>query len=291
LAVLPYIEQGPLYNQVFPCAVTWLTPGPTSGFGQATGFDVDNLNYSSPANVCTYGNNPTSGIISGSIMNGVAIPVFQCPSDLWPKVTGNIGSGYAIGKTNYLANIGNDTGGFAVGGPWASWSVPTGASESGVFMQSNSNYQTWAVSLLQIKDGTSNTVALGEVTGNLNVTGSWNGTGYNYSNVGSGNTGALHITAQSTIPIWCGGNPNAQGQGARYCYFRYMDANYLPNPQNTGINTPLADMCFGSQHTGGTNFVMCDGSVHFIADGISGATYQALGTRQGGETFDGSVLE
>jgi prepilin-type processing-associated H-X9-DG protein len=40
---------------------------------------------------------------------------------------------------------------------------------------------------------------------------------------------------------------------------------------------------FGSRHQGGANFAFADGSVHFIANGISFQTYQALSTRGNGE--------
>jgi prepilin-type N-terminal cleavage/methylation domain-containing protein len=40
---------------------------------------------------------------------------------------------------------------------------------------------------------------------------------------------------------------------------------------------------FKSLHPGGANFVLGDGSVPYIAEGIDGAVYQALGTRAGGE--------
>jgi prepilin-type N-terminal cleavage/methylation domain-containing protein/prepilin-type processing-associated H-X9-DG protein len=42
---------------------------------------------------------------------------------------------------------------------------------------------------------------------------------------------------------------------------------------------------FGSLHPGGANFAMCDGSVRFIKQTIAQPTYQALGTRAGGEVI------
>jgi prepilin-type N-terminal cleavage/methylation domain-containing protein/prepilin-type processing-associated H-X9-DG protein len=40
---------------------------------------------------------------------------------------------------------------------------------------------------------------------------------------------------------------------------------------------------FGSWHTGGANFVFCDGSVHFLTDDMSFKTFQALNSINGGE--------
>jgi prepilin-type N-terminal cleavage/methylation domain-containing protein/prepilin-type processing-associated H-X9-DG protein len=40
---------------------------------------------------------------------------------------------------------------------------------------------------------------------------------------------------------------------------------------------------FGSWHGGGANFLFCDGSVHFLMDGMAFPTFQALNTINGGE--------
>jgi prepilin-type processing-associated H-X9-DG protein len=42
-------------------------------------------------------------------------------------------------------------------------------------------------------------------------------------------------------------------------------------------------MSFGSMHSGGANFLMCDGSVRFMPETVDTTIYRALGSRNGGE--------
>jgi prepilin-type N-terminal cleavage/methylation domain-containing protein/prepilin-type processing-associated H-X9-DG protein len=46
------------------------------------------------------------------------------------------------------------------------------------------------------------------------------------------------------------------------------------------------DGAFGSDHNGGAQFAMCDGSVHFISEGIEMSVYYALASRHGGEVAE-----
>jgi prepilin-type N-terminal cleavage/methylation domain-containing protein/prepilin-type processing-associated H-X9-DG protein len=261
-AILPYIEQAPLWTALKADTVNFMIfvpGGGTNTWMGATNYNADNNN--------------TGGIINTTAGGGAAravLPIFQCPSDVWPAQTTN---GY--GKSNYLGNMGSDTSGFAAGAAWANWNVPNGGTENGVLLQSNDNNRTWPISIGMISDGTSNTAAVGEVTGNFNTTGTYSGSGLNLTN----STGWYHVSATNSFPIWAGGNPSFQGQGAQHNYFRLMSVNY-PLNSKTGAG---ADRCFGSQHTGGANFVFCDGSVRFLSEGIDVNVYQAMGTRNGGE--------
>jgi prepilin-type processing-associated H-X9-DG protein len=51
---------------------------------------------------------------------------------------------------------------------------------------------------------------------------------------------------------------------------------------------PQSGLGFGSYHAGGANFLLCDGSVHFVKDSTDTRVLSALGTRAGGEVTSGS---
>lgn len=62
--------------------------------------------------------------------------------------------------------------------------------------------------------------------------------------------------------------------------FSWTNKSYPINGAVVGVNR-----CFGSPHTGGAHFVMGDGRVIFMSQNIDGNTYEALGSRAGGEVI------
>ncbi|MHB1556331.1 MAG: DUF1559 family PulG-like putative transporter [Isosphaeraceae bacterium] len=122
-------------------------------------------------------------------------------------------------------------------------------------MRGFSDYRTGQTASIQsVTDGMSNTILIGEVL-------PWQ----DANNEMYGNTG---VASGTTIPI-----------------------NYFtgaPSPVSFGSTTwssrfSYAARGFKSQHPGGANFCFADGSVHFLKASISPISYNALGSRNGGE--------
>jgi prepilin-type N-terminal cleavage/methylation domain-containing protein len=124
--------------------------------------------------------------------------------------------------------------------------------------------------LKDIIDGTSNTIMLGERSFHdpeFDRCGPFLGT----TTTKIGNWGW----------VWFGAEGNAfLGTGVPINYrIRNCDDFADPLRYDDRINA------FGSQHTGGATFALSDGSVRFLSDSISPITFNAMGTRAGGEVF------
>lgn len=135
--------------------------------------------------------------------------------------------------------------------------------------------------IVGIGDGTSNTVMYSELIPYTNATGAANS-----SSPGGRN---LDLRGSVLLPA-AGGNmfttltqPNsATADQIVSCESTIpVNADKLNCTQNqTDGNTWAAAR---SKHTGGVNAAFADGSVRFIRDGINPQTWQAMGTKSGGE--------
>jgi prepilin-type N-terminal cleavage/methylation domain-containing protein/prepilin-type processing-associated H-X9-DG protein len=132
---------------------------------------------------------------------------------------------------------------------------PDAKTISGVFARS-----TWAASINEITDGTSKTIAMGEIRPRCSAF-QWV----------KGWTFSEGLWFATTAPI-----------------------NYPTNPDEFGTTPPLGSnweldfntaMGFKSRHSGGANFVFADGSTKFLVQEIDYTTYQMLGARADGEVI------
>lgn len=220
--ILPYIEQQPLYSQ------------------------IDFTQPLSNANNTTVSKTPISG--------------FLCPSD-----------SSRTGKMNPVANL-NDERAITnykgcAGANW-NWEDYTGVSwptgrwpndpngldrGNGLICRNGDNQPGNYTSMADIRDGSSNTFAIGECVPSWCLHTWW----YWFNS----------CTATCGIPL-----NYRKGMGDAYLVSQYGDwgRNYS----------------FFSQHPGGGNFALCDGSVRYVSDAIDINIYRAMATISGGETLN-----
>jgi prepilin-type N-terminal cleavage/methylation domain-containing protein/prepilin-type processing-associated H-X9-DG protein len=146
-------------------------------------------------------------------------------------------------------------------------------------------YQNSRTTLADITDGTSNTFFFGERS---HVDKVWDDIGLAAA---VGETPLYYIDGNGW---WMFGNPLDCSFATEAPFnFRIPEAA-PPNDwwHRAAAGDPLADLqenyrdeAAGSDHPAGANFVMADGSVRFVSNGIGQVIYQALATRAGGEAI------
>lgn len=219
--ILPYIEQNVIYEQ-------------------------GNIAAGPPMNA--------SKLIDGTYTTAQIIPVLICPADYEDKKVytdrANLGASQPMGPTCYQGVAGaNWAWGDARWDPVAS--PATGSTNGldagdGIFFRTDAIGQP-SLTLLSIRDGTSNTFMIGEAIPSKNYHCDW----------------AFFNHATATCAIY----PNCKTPtGGEYSLTDW------PNVYS-----------FRSYHTAGLQFAMGDASVHFVSDNIDISIYRALATRAAGE--------
>jgi prepilin-type N-terminal cleavage/methylation domain-containing protein/prepilin-type processing-associated H-X9-DG protein len=260
--LLPYIEQKPIYDQLVAggAALVYLKGGDnTTAHGAIKPFGT-NVPPSPPVRNCdTYNVYSQVGQNHGNSVTKTVLSAFICPSDILPKTDNN---GY--GKSNYCCCLGDDGPWMAVGAP--SWSAPSGSSgQTGMFRLAQTNDYHYVTSFADLRDGSSNVIAIGEVS----IT----------PNVDVNQTGRV-------FPIWAGGNNDWGGQWRFPSWARltgpytYINNRVVANILN---NLSIADGSYGSMHPGGAQFLLGDGSVRFLSETIDTVTYARLGNIKDGQ--------
>jgi prepilin-type N-terminal cleavage/methylation domain-containing protein/prepilin-type processing-associated H-X9-DG protein len=235
--LLPYADQNTYYK---------LTHGPK--------FDIQNPWYA-PAQWRSLPN--------------VTFSAFICPSDtttssLWnPDVSTNL----RVAKSNYLGFFSGLNDGEACSANASGICQDSIAARRAVFRYAKGR------STKEIKDGTSNTMAVAEY---LKGVGEADERGFFYTNRAGCQTLFTKLGPNSTAPdnlcnVFCpnGGAVNDPAMKVPCIGGSYWDGNYA-SPR--------------SRHAGGVNVVFCDSSVHFMSDQIDLNTWQSLGWIADGKT-------
>jgi len=231
-------------------------------------------------------NHPNNGAINidGVILPIAAarVPVLLCPSEQKdePRLTATgVREHYPL---NYASNA----------GPWFVYDPATKLVGDGVMVPLRK------LKISSIHDGTSNTLMWGEVKAY---------TPY-FRNKGTTGNIAMPNNPNSVAPM--GGDFKSTSGHTEWVDGRVHQASFtstfspntvVPHVDHHGNvfdvdwtnfqegNSPtiktFAAITSRSYHSGGVNSCRADGSVHFVADAIDLATWQALSTREGGEVI------
>jgi prepilin-type N-terminal cleavage/methylation domain-containing protein/prepilin-type processing-associated H-X9-DG protein len=174
------------------------------------------------------------------------LPIFRCPSDDAPFIFTTAARPVDVAFSDYVAMFGT---------PEITDNPDAG---NGIF------YRNSRTRIGDIRDGTSNTIAVGERCSRLALS-TW--------------TGAVPGAIVPPVQVSVLG-PEAAGV---LCLGHTGDAaeGHTPNNPTNHVDD------FGSWHATGANFVFADGSVRVITNTVPGAVWEAMGTRAGGEPYTG----
>ena len=206
----------------------------------------------------------------------VILPVLICPSEtqLENPFTKPSGARYAL--TSYGGNGGTQS------------HPPGSTTGDGVFagtgpvIATPPTVQHSVVEIRHVVDGTSNTLLVGERSHlDANYDTFFAGgyatnpmSGWGYWSPAGGQFGLTDVTMSTLGPINYRLPFNFANKPGSISSAASLDAS----------TECIKRLCaFGSQHTGGANMALCDGSVRTVSENIDMGTLKSLGTRNGGE--------
>jgi prepilin-type N-terminal cleavage/methylation domain-containing protein/prepilin-type processing-associated H-X9-DG protein len=199
-----------------------------------------------PALTPTDATDPDGDGFTNLTVGSLPLQTYLCPSMIRPPVQAAF-PGYA----SYAVCMGDAAMGF---GP------PPATGDRGIFVRMNGTAANQGTDIAAITDGTSFTIAAGEM-------------GFQVRDyLFSSGTFAGQIRGGNTQWVWGYVSYSFGGTGTMF---------------NRGADTTISYLdrltSFRADHPAGCNFLFADGSVRFLKSTMNPVTYAALGTRDGGE--------
>jgi prepilin-type N-terminal cleavage/methylation domain-containing protein/prepilin-type processing-associated H-X9-DG protein len=195
------------------------------------------------------------------------VPVLLCPSDALPQPVFQYAFDGVWAWTNGLYGL-SSYGGNGGARSWGGTNMPQPSKDGVFFIRSRIRFS-------DITDGSAKTLLVGERS---------------HDDPEFDRLTAEHDPSMGPLSGW-GAWASAFGEFslADVTLSAAVPINYRVPPESGPSNWSWEDdrLCaFGSEHPGGANFVLADGSARFIADSITFELLQALSTRAGDEVVE-----
>lgn len=183
------------------------------------------------------------------------LPFYLCPSSPLRRQVPSCDSDSGRAPGNYAACIGS----LDFNQYWSFYGLPRPVLNGALVYTDSSPGKTKFRDMI---DGTSNTLMIGETAYNL--------PDYKFS------SGDCSGNSRYSFTYWASPYPGSTGATTQY------DFNPRDLPDD-GVFDSNWTRSFRSDHVGGVQFTLVDGSVHFVSENIDAALLDSLATRSGGE--------
>jgi prepilin-type N-terminal cleavage/methylation domain-containing protein len=216
------------------------------------------------------GNPGYANATNNTAVANVTIPSFRCPSSPLPAIGAVNNATTQPGDYTAIAGCMNGIGGVSQ----TDYTGNTGRSTNNGVL-----YQWSKVKIMDITDGTTNTIILGEISGGYRATAG-------SSTLTDTRPGRAFGFLMGSNVDWTNATANSDNRGMNWTSMRYqinysgnatMDATTGIIAGQSGANHPLS-----SAHPGGAGVVVGDGSVRFLTDGTALTILGPLSSRNDG---------